>query len=125
MAYSNIYICIIIIIIVFNNFNNKFILIMNIDNPIITQLTSIEDNGSGLTVIPMTNEELAELCCEKPHYSDDENIQKKFEFAVKKTGIGRVVSAMCKEFNNETLKQFIEEYFENNKLWTDYIEQDL
>lgn len=95
---------------------------MNIDNSLITQLTDIEDNGSGLTTIPMTDEEWEELCFEKPHYSDDKNIQKKFEFAVKYSGIGKVLSAMCKEFNNESLKQFIEKYFEDNKLWTDYIE---
>ena len=97
---------------------------MNTDNTLITQLTDIEDKWSGLTVIPMTDEEWAELAFEKPHYSDDENIQKKFEFAVKYSGIGRVLSAMCKEFNDESLKQFIEEYFEDNKLWTDYNEQD-
>lgn len=94
---------------------------MNDDNNLITQLTDIEDNGSGLTTIQMTDEEWEELCFEKPHYSDDENIQKKFEFAVKHTGMGRVLSAMCKEFN-ESLKWFIEEYFEDNKLWTDYME---
>lgn len=95
---------------------------MNIENPLITQLTDIEENGSGLTTIPMTDEEWKELCFEKPHYSDDKNIQKKFEFAVKITGIGRVLSAMCKEFNDKSLKRFIEEYFEDNKLWTDYME---
>lgn len=97
---------------------------MNIDNPIITQLTDTEDNGSGLMVSPITDEEWEEMCLEKPHYSDDENIQKKFEFAVKITGIGKVLSALCKEFNDKSLKRFIEEYFEDNKLWTDYIEQD-
>lgn len=95
---------------------------MNIDNSLITQLTEIENNDSGLNTIPMTDEEWEDLCFEKPHYSDDENIQKKFEFAVKTTGIGRVLSAMCKEFNDEVLKRFIEEYFEDNKLWTDYME---
>lgn len=95
---------------------------MNIDNPLITQLTDIEDNGSGLMTIQITDEEWKELCFEKPHYSDDKNIQKKFEFAVKITGIGRVLSAICKEFNDESLKRFIEEYFEKNKLWTDYME---
>ena len=70
----------------------------------------------------MTDEEWEELAFEKPHYSDDENIQKKFEFAVKMTGIGRVFSVMCKEFNDELLKRFIEKYFEDNKLWTDYYE---
>lgn len=89
---------------------------MNKDNTLITQLTDIEDNWSGLTVIPMTDEEWEELAFEKPHYSDDENIQKKFEFAVKMTGIGRVLSSLCKEFNNESLKRFIEEYLENNEL---------
>lgn len=63
---------------------------INIDNSLITQLTDIEDNGSGLMSIPMTDEEWMELCLEKSHYSNDENIQKKFEFAVKMTGIGRV-----------------------------------
>ena len=94
---------------------------MNDDNNLITQLTDIKDNGSGLATIQMTDEEWEELAFEKPHYSDDENIQKKFEFAVKHTGMGRVLSAMCKEFN-ESLKWFIEEYFEDNKLWTDYME---
>lgn len=90
---------------------------MNDDNNFwITQLTDTEDNGSGLMTIPMTDEEWEELAFEKPHYSDDENIQKKFEFAIKMTGIGRVLSAMCKEFNNELLKRFIEKYFEDNKL---------
>ena len=95
---------------------------MNDDNNLITQLTDIEDNGSGLTTIQMTDEEWEELCFEKPHYSDDENIQKKFEFAVKHTGMGRVLSAMCKKFNDESIKRFIEEYFEDNNLWTDYME---
>lgn len=95
---------------------------MNIDNTLITQLIDIKDNGSGLTVIPMTDEEWVELCFEKPHYSDNADIQRKFEFAVKITGIGRVLCAMCKEFNDESLKRFIEEYFEDNKLWTDYME---
>lgn len=94
---------------------------MNINIPLITQLTDIEDNGSGLTSIPWTDEGWEKTFLEKPHYSDDKNIQKKFEFAVKHTGTGRVLSAMCKEFN-ESLKWFIEEYFEDNKLWTDYIE---
>jgi len=97
---------------------------MNDDNTLITQLTDIKDNGSGLMTIPMTDEEWEELCLEKPHYSDDKNIQKKFEFAVKRSGIGRVLSALCKEFNDETLKQFIEKYFEENQMWTDYYEQD-
>lgn len=97
---------------------------MNDDNNLITQLTDIEDNGSGLTTIPMTDEEWEELCFEKPHYSDDENIQRKFEFAVKHTGMERVFSALCKELNNIYLKRFIEEYFEDNKLWTDYYEHD-
>ena len=95
---------------------------MNDDNNLITQLTDIKDNGSGLITIPMTDEEWEELCFEKPHYSDDKEIQKKFEFAVKRTGIGRVFSALCKELNNIYLKRFIEEYFEDNKLWTDYME---
>lgn len=94
---------------------------MNIDNTLITQLTDIEDNGSGLTTILMTDEEWEELAFDKPHYSDNKNIQKKFEFAVKLTGIGNVLSALCKEFNNELLKRFIEKYFEDNKLQTDYI----
>ncbi len=97
---------------------------INIDNSLITQLTDIEDNGSGLMSIPMTDEEWMELCLEKPHYSDDENIQKKFEFAVKMTGIGRVLSTLCKYVTAEHLKPFIEAYFENNQLWTDYYEQD-
>lgn len=91
---------------------------MNDNNNLITQLTDIGDNGSGLNTIQMTDEEWEELAFEKPHYSDDENIQKKFEFAVKMTGIGRVFSAMCKEFNDELLKRFIEEYFKYNKLLT-------
>lgn len=95
---------------------------MDIDNPLITQLTDIEDNGSGLITIPMTDEEWKELCFEKPHYSDDKNIQKKFEFAVKYSGIGRVLSALCKYVTDEHLKLFIETYFEDNKLWTDYME---
>lgn len=93
---------------------------MNEYNPLITQLTDIEDNGSGLTAIPMTDEEWLELALEKPHYSDDKNIQKKFEFAVKMSGIGRVLSTICKELNDESLERFIEKYLENNKLWTDY-----
>lgn len=96
---------------------------MNIDNPLITQLTDIEDNGSGLMTIHRTDEEWEELTFEKPHYSDNENIQKKFEFAVKMTGIVRVLGALCKELNDESLKRFIEEYFEDKKLWTDYYEQ--
>ncbi len=95
---------------------------MNINIPLITQLTDIEDNGSGLTSIPMTDEEWEELCFEKPHYSDDKNIQKKFEFAVKRTGIGRVLSALCEYVTDEHLKPFIEVYFENNQLWTEYME---
>lgn len=95
---------------------------MNIDNPLITQLTDIEDNGSGLTTIHMTNEEWAELAFEKSHYSDDENIQKKFEFAVKRMGIGRVLSSLCNALLDFQLKAFIEQYFEDNKLWTDYME---
>ena len=94
---------------------------MNDNNNLITQLTDTEDNGSGLTTIQMTDEEWEEFAFEKPHYSDDENIQKKFEFAVKMTGFGRVFSEMCKEFNDESLKRFIEEYFEDNKLWDDYM----
>ena len=94
---------------------------MNTDNTLITELTDIEDNGSGLTTIQMTNEEWEKMAFEKPHYSDDENIQKKFEFAVKMTGFGNVLSAMCKEFNDESLKRFIEEYFEDNELLGDYI----
>ena len=97
---------------------------MNIDNSLITRLTDIEDNGSGLMSIPMTDEEWKELAFEKPHYSDDENIQKKFEFAVKYTGMGRVLSAFCEYVTTEHLKPFIETYFENNQLWTDYYEQD-
>lgn len=99
---------------------------MNIDNNLITQLTYIPEDKcgrgewSGLTTIQMTDEEWKELAFEKPHYSDDENIQKKFEFAVKYTGIGRVMGAMCKKFSDESLKRFIEEYFEDNKLWTDH-----
>ena len=95
---------------------------MNDDNNLITQLTDIEDNGSGLTTIQMTWEEMEELCKEKPHYSDDENIQKKFEFAVKYTGIGRVLSSLCNALLDFQLKAFIEQYFENNQLWTDYKE---
>lgn len=97
---------------------------MNDNNDLITQITDTEDNGSGLITIPMTDEEWEKTFLKKPHYSDDENIQKKFEFAVKITGIGRVLTAMCKEFNDESLKRFIEKYFEDNKLWTDYDEQD-
>lgn len=99
---------------------------MNEDNNLITQLTYIPEDKcgsgewSGLTTIPMTDEEWQEMCLEKPHYSDDENIQKKFEFAVKMAGIGRVLSAICKELNDESLERFIEKYLENNKLWTDY-----
>ena len=101
---------------------------MNDNNNLITQLTNIPEDKcgsgewSGLMSIPMTDEEWIERTLEKPHYSDDENIQKKFEFAVKRTGIGRVLSALCKEFNDESLKRFIEKYFEYNKLWTDYME---
>lgn len=95
---------------------------INIDNSLITQLTDIENNGSGLMSIPMTDEEWKELAFEKPHYSDDENIQKKFEFAVKMTGIGRVLSALCEYVMAEHLKPFIEAYFENNQLWADYYE---
>lgn len=101
---------------------------MNIDNQLITQLTDIPEDKCGrgkwrgLSTREMTDEEWKELTLEKPHYSDDENIQKKFEFAVKMTGIGRVFSAMCKEFNDELLKRFIEKYFEDNKLRTDYME---
>ena len=95
---------------------------MNIDNTFITQLTYTKDNGSGLSAILMTDKEWKELAFEKPHYSDDENIQKKFEFAVKHTGIGKVFSALCKELINIYLKRFIEEYFEDNQLWTDYME---
>ena len=95
---------------------------MNIDNPLITQLTDIKDNGSGLMAIPMTDEDWQELCIEKPHYSDDEDIQKKFEFAVKHTGMGRVLSALCKELDVLELKLFIEEYFENEQLWNEYME---
>lgn len=95
---------------------------MNIDNTFVTQLTDIEDNGSGLTAIPWTDEGWEKTFLEKPHYSDDENIQKKFEFAVKCMGIGRVLSAMCKEFSNESLKQFIEKYFEENQMWINYME---
>lgn len=94
---------------------------MNKDNTLITQLTDIEDNDSGLTTIQMTDEEWEELCFEKPHYSDNENIQKKFEFAVKMTGFGNILSAICKEFDDESLKRFIEEYFKDNKLWDDYM----
>ena len=92
---------------------------MNTDNTLITQLTDIEDKWSGLTTIPMSDKEWEELAFEKPHYSDDENIQKKFEFAAKMTGFGNVLSAMCKEFNDESLKRFIEEYLEYNKLLTE------
>ena len=93
---------------------------MNEYNTLITQLTDIEDNGSGITTILMTDEEWEKLAFEKPQYSDDENIQKKFEFAVKMTGFGNVLSTMCKEFNDESLKRFIEEYFEDNELLCDY-----
>ena len=93
---------------------------MNTDDTLITQLTDIEDNVSGLTTIQMTDEEWEKMAFEKPYYSDDENIQKKFEFAVKHTGTGRVLSALCKELDVLELKLFIEEYFENNELWTDY-----
>lgn len=92
---------------------------MNDNNNLITQLTDIEDNGSGLTVISMSYDEWKDLALEKPYYSDDENIQKKFEFAVKTTGFGNVLSAMCKEFNDKSLKRFIEEYFKDNKLLTE------
>ena len=94
---------------------------INIENELITQLNDFEDNGSGLIAIPMTDEEWQEMTLEKPHYSDDEEIQKKFEYAVKITGMGRVLCAMCKEFN-ESLKWFIEEYFEDKQLWNDYME---
>lgn len=97
---------------------------MNINIPLITQLTDTEDNGSGLTSIPWTDEGWEKSVLEKPHYSDDKNIQKKFEFAVKRTGMGRVLSALCKYVTDEHLKPFIEAYFENNQLWTDYYEQD-
>lgn len=97
---------------------------MNIDNNLITQLTDIEDNGSGLTSIPWTDEGWEKTFLEKPHYSDDKNIQKKFEFAVKYSGIGRVLSSLCKELDVHELKWFIEKYFEDNNLWTDYYEQD-
>ena len=97
---------------------------MNDDNTLITQLTDIKDNGSGLMTIPWTDEGWEKTFLKKPHYSDDKNIQNKFEFAVKRSGIGRVLSALCKEFNDESLKQFIEKYFENEQLWTDYYEQD-
>ena len=40
---------------------------MNDDNNLITQLTDIKDNGSGLITIPWTDEEWEELCFEKPH----------------------------------------------------------
>ena len=102
---------------------------MNTDNSLITQLTDISEDkcGSGewcgLSSRELTYEEWKELIFEKPHYSYDENIQKKFEFAVKMTGIGKVLEAMCKEFNDESLKRFIEKYFEDNKLLTDYYEQ--
>ena len=96
-----------------NSHNNE---IMNVDNTLITQLTDIENNGSGLTTIQLTDEEWEEMAFEKPHYSYDENIQKKFEFAVKMTGFRRVLEAMCKEFNDESLKRFIKEYFKDNEL---------
>ena len=95
---------------------------MNVDNSLITQLTDIEDNGSGLSAIPWTDEGWEKAVLKKPHYSDDKNIQKKFEFAVKRTGMGRVLSAMCNEFADESLKLFIEKYFEENQMWTDYME---
>lgn len=95
---------------------------MNIENELITRLDDFEDNGSGLRAIPMTDEEWKELAFEKLHYSDNEDIQRKFEFAVKHTGMGRVLSALCKELDVLELKLFIEEYFENNQLWTDYME---
>lgn len=95
---------------------------MNEDDNLITQLTDIKDNGSGLMAIPWTDEGWEKTFLEKPHYSDDKNIQKKFEFAVKRTGIGRVLSALCKELSNIYLKRFIEEYFEDNQLWTEYME---
>ena len=101
---------------------------MNDDNNLITQLTNIPEDKCGkgewrgLTSIPWTDEGWEKTFLEKPHYSDDKNIQKKFEFAVKHTGIGRVLSALCKELSNIYLKRFIEEYFEDNKLWTDYME---
>ena len=97
---------------------------MNEDNNLITQLTDIKDNGSGLMAIPWTDECWEKTFLEKPHYSDDKNIQKKFEFAVKRSGIGRVLSALCKELDAHELKWFIEKYFEDNKLWTDYYEHD-
>ena len=94
---------------------------MNIDNTLITQLTDTEDNGSGLKTIPWTDEGWEKTFLEKSHYSDDKNIQKKFEFAVKRTGIGRVLSALCKELDVLELKLFIDEYFENEQLWNDYM----
>lgn len=87
---------------------------MNDNDNLITKLTDIEDNGSGLTAIRMTDEELEELTLEKPHYSDDENIQKKFEFAVKMTGFGNVLSSLCNSLLDFQLKAFIEQYFEDN-----------
>ena len=101
---------------------------MDVDNELITQITYIPEDKCGkgkwrgLTTRELTDEDWVELTLEKPHYSDDENIQKKFEFAVKHTGMGRVLSALCKELDVLDLKLFIEEYFENEQLWTDYME---
>lgn len=75
-----------------------------------------------LTSIPWTDEGWEKAFLEKPHYSDDENIQKKFEYAVKYTGIGRVLSSLCNALLDFQLKAFIEQYFEDNKLWIDYKE---
>lgn len=106
----------------------NLILFMNDDNNLITQLTHIPEDKCGkgewreLTSIPWTDEGWEKAFLEKPHYSDDENIQKKFEFAVKYTGIGRVLSSLCNALLDFQLKAFIEQYFENNQLWTDYKE---
>ena len=101
---------------------------MNDDNNLITQLTDIPEDKcgkgewSGLMAIPWTDEGWEKTFLEKPHYSDDKNIQKKFEFAVKYTGMGRVLSALCEYVTAEHLKPFIEAYFENNQLWTEFME---
>ena len=81
-----------------------------------------DDNGTGLTVIHWTDEAWKNAILEQPHYSDDESLQKKFEFAVKRTGMGRVMSALCATLLDFQLKAFIEAYFENNQLWTEYME---
>lgn len=110
----------------YNEFVEEYVdeLISKDEQPLMleTQLTDIEDNGSGLTSIPWTDEGWEKTFLEKPHYSDNEFIQKKFEFAVKYTGMGRVLSALCEYVTAEHLKPFIDAYFENNQLWTEFME---